>query len=209
MIELKEKFGYLFEDDLLNEISSTSIVRNIAKGETIMDYGTKIRSIPLLLSGVIKIYREDENGDEILLYFIETGETCAMSMTCCLNNTLSTIRAVAESDSKIIMLPVVNMETWMAKYPSWRKFVMDSYHNRFNELLESVDSLAFMQMDDRLLNYLKNKSEVNQNKRLDITHQDIALELNTSRVVVSRLLKKLENNGQIVLGRNQIEIISL
>ena len=206
---LNNKLDALFELDLLKEINAVGIQKDIKDDEVLMDYGKTIRSIPILLSGAIKVFREDENGDELLLYFLEEGDTCAMTMTCCLGNSISKVRAVAESDTKIVMIPVEKMELWMAKYSTWRKFVLESYNSRFNELLETVDSLAFLNMDERLINYLKNKSKVNNANFIAATHQEIATELNTSRVVISRLLKKLENNGNIILSRNQIEVLSL
>ena len=206
---VNEKLDALFELDLLNEINVVGLQKEIKGEEVLMDYGKTIRSIPILLSGAIKVFREDANGDELLLYFLEEGDTCAMTMTCCLGGSTSKIRAVAESETKLIMIPVEKMELWMAKYSTWRKFVLESYQSRFNELLETVDSLAFLNMDERLINYLNSKSKVNKANFIAVTHQDIATELNTSRVVISRLLKKLENNGSIILSRNQIELISL
>ncbi|MEQ8625550.1 MAG: Crp/Fnr family transcriptional regulator [Vicingaceae bacterium] len=206
---LNEKLDALFELDLLNEIKAIGVQKDIQDDEILMDYGKTIRSIPILLSGAIKVFREDENGDELLLYFLEEGDTCAMTMTCCLGNSTSKIRAVAESETKLIMIPVEKMELWMSKYATWRKFVLESYHIRFNELLETIDNLAFLNMDERLINYLKSKSKVNKANIIAATHQDIAIELNTSRVVISRLLKKLENKGNIHLSRNQIEVITL
>lgn len=132
-----------------------------------------------------------------------------MTMTCCMGQTKSEIRAIAETDTKLIMVPVQKMEEWTAKYKSWRNFVFESYHNRLNELLQTLDSIAFDNMDERLLNYLKEKARVNDEQIIHNTHQEIAYELHTSRVVVSRLLKKLENLGKIELHRNNIQIIDL
>jgi CRP/FNR family transcriptional regulator len=132
-----------------------------------------------------------------------------MTMTCCMGQTKSEIRAIAETDAKLIMVPVQKMEEWTAKYKSWRNFVFESYHSRLNELLHTMDSIAFDKMDERLLNYLKEKARVNNDQTLYNTHQEIAYELHSSRVVISRLLKKLENIGKIKLHRNYIEIINL
>ena len=207
--ELKENYGYLFEDSLLEEIHEVGTLKTIEEGTRIMDIGQYIRSMPLLISGAIKILREDENGDELLLYFLEKGETCAMTLSCCLGDTKSEIRAITELDTKLIMIPVQKMEEWTAKYKSWRNFVFDSYHNRLKEMLTTIDSIAFMKMDERLLKYLKDKTLVLQNNIIKNTHQEIAYELHTSRVVVSRLLKKLENQGKIALYRNYLEIIDI
>ena len=207
--ELKENYGYLFEDSLLEEIHEVGTLKTIEEGTRIMDIGQYIRSMPLLISGAIKILREDENGDELLLYFLEKGDTCAMTLSCCLGDTKSEIRAITELDTKLIMIPVQKMEEWTAKYKSWRNFVFDSYHNRLKEMLTTIDSIAFMKMDERLLKYLKDKTLVLQNNIIKNTHQEIAYELHTSRVVVSRLLKKLENQGKIALYRNYLEIIDI
>lgn len=163
--------------------------------------------MPLLLSGAIKILREDFDEGELLLYFIEKGDTCSMSMTCCIGETKSEIKAVAETDGKVVMIPVMYMELWLGKYKSWRNYVFNSYNNRLKEMLNAIDSLAFMNMDERLLNYLLEKSKINSSREINATHQDIAYDLNTSRVVISRLLKALENEGKIKLHRAYIEIV--
>ncbi|MBL4708212.1 MAG: Crp/Fnr family transcriptional regulator [Flavobacteriales bacterium] len=207
--QLMENYERLFEVELLAEMESVSVQKTIDQGQTLLDIGNVVRSMPLLLSGVIKILREDENGDELLLYFLEQGDTCAMTMNCCIGNSKSEIRAVAETDVELFLIPVQKMEEWIGKYKSWRKFVFDSYHNRFTELLETIDKLAFLKMDDRLLAYLKEKSGVNNNREIKQTHYEIAVDLHTSRVVVSRLLKKLENNGYVELHRNRIMMLDV
>jgi CRP/FNR family transcriptional regulator len=141
------------------------------------------------------------------MYFLEAGETCTMSLSCCLGTTKSKIRAVAEKDSSLVMIPVENMQKWFHNNASWRNFILQSYQIRFDEMLEAIDNLAFMKMDERLYKYLKNMAMVDESKTISIKHQDIAEDLNTSRVVVSRLLKKLENENKIELGRNKIVII--
>ena len=207
--DLKDKYGHLFEDALLNEINQFGTFKDIPEGYKLIETGQYIKSMPLLISGAIKIMRDDNDGDELLLYFLESGETCAMTLTCCLGNTKSEIRAVAELDTKLIMVPIGKMEEWTGKYKSWRNFVFESYHNRLMEMLETLDSIAFLKMDERLLKYLKDKSNITKDHIIYSTHQEIAYELHTSRVVISRLLKKLENQGKIELNRNNIRIISL
>ncbi len=202
--ELKDNYGHLFEDDLLNEINQVGTYKEVPEGFKMMEIGQYVRAMPLLVSGVIKILREDNDGDELLLYFLEKGDTCAMTLTCCLGQTKSEIRAIAETDAKLIMIPIEKMEEWSGKYKSWRNFVFESYHNRLNEMLETIDSIAFLKMDERLLKYLKEKSRVSEDNIIHNTHQEIAYELHTSRVVVSRLLKKLEVLGKIELHRNSI-----
>ena len=207
--ELTTHYGHIFEEELLKEINEVGIVKDVPEGGKLIEIGEYIKSMPLLISGVVKILREDDNGDELLLYFLENGDTCAMTLNCCMTQAQSEIRAIAETDTKLIMIPVQKMEEWMAKYQHWRNFVLESYNNRLNELLETLDSIAFLNMDQRLLKYLKDKARVTNSLTINNTHQEIAYELHTSRVVVSRLLKKLENMGKIKLNRNHIQIIDL
>ena len=207
--ELKKSYNHLFEDALINEIVQVGTFKEVPAGFKMMEIGSYVKAIPLLVSGVIKILREDTNGDELLLYYLEKGDTCSMTMTCCVGQTKSEIRAVVETDAKLIMIPVQKMEQWTATYTSWRNFVFESYHNRLNEMLYAIDSIAFDNMDQRLLNYLKEKARITQSKVIENTHQEIAYDLHSSRVVISRLLKKLENIGKIKLHRNYIQIITL
>lgn len=207
--ELKDAYGFLFEEELINEIAVTGVLKTAKEGEIIMDINDYITSMPLLLEGAIKILREDKDGNELLLYFLERGDTCALTLSCCLGQTRSEIRAVAERDTQYIMIPVGKIEEWTAKYKSWRNFVFESYHSRLTEMLETIDTIAFMNMDERLLRYLQDKAKINQSEALQVTHQQIAYDLNTSRVVISRLLKKLEMDNKIHLQRNQIIVHDL
>lgn len=207
--ELQDNYGSLFEQELLDEIVRVGTFKEVPEGFKLIEIGDYIKSMPLLISGAIKILREDKEGDELLLYYLEKGETCSMTLSCCMSQSVSEIRAIAETDTKLIMVPVQKMEEWTAKYKSWRNFVFESYHNRLNELLNTIDSIAFQNMDERLLGYLKEKSRINENKIIHNTHQEIAYDLHSSRVVISRLLKKLEEMGKIELHRNFIKIIEL
>ena len=163
--------------------------------------------MPLLLDGAIKILRKDNDGDELALYFLEIGDSCTMTMNCCMGQQTSKIKAVAETDAKFVTVPAIQMKEWMKKYQSWMAFVFESYNNRFNEMLEAIDNLAFSNMNDRLYKYLKDQVLIRKATKLQLSHQDIAYDLNTSRVVISRLLKSLENDGFIELGRNNITVI--
>ncbi|MDY0780996.1 Crp/Fnr family transcriptional regulator [Tenacibaculum sp. IB213877] len=207
--KIQQSYGHIFEKELLDEIAEVGVYKEVQKGDKLIEIGSYIKSIPLLISGAIKILREDEDGDELLLYYLERGDTCSMTMTCCLGNQQSKIRAIAEIDTELIMIPVNKMEQWSAKYKSWRNFVFDSYNNRINELFETIDSIAFDKMDERLIGYLKEKKRVTKDNTIQNTHQEIAYEMHTSRVVISRLLKKLEKLGKIQLHRNSIEVIDL
>ena len=204
---LKTTFGFIFEDNLIDEIAEVSLLRDFTEGDILIDFGDYIKKMPLLIEGAIKILREDFDEGELLLYFIEKGDTCAMTMACCMGETKSEIRAVAETNGKVIMIPVHKMEEWLGKYKSWRNYVFNSYNNRLKEMLNAIDNLAFMNMDERLMNYLTDKSKINHSNEIHTTHQEIAYDLHTSRVVVSRLLKALENDGKIKLHRASIELL--
>ena len=210
MLEIiKSNYSLIFEEKLLQEIAQVAKLHMYKEGEVLIDFGDYIKNMPLLLKGAIKILREDFDEGELLLYFIEKGDTCAMTMACCLGETKSEIRAVAETDVELLMIPVIKMEEWLGKYKSWRNFVFNSYNNRLKEMLTAIDNLAFMKMDERLLNYLFEKSKINKSNHIQNTHQEIAYDLHTSRVVISRLLKALENEGKVQLHRASIEIFAL
>lgn len=205
--ELKQYFGSQFEPALLEEINQVATFMEVPEGQDLMKPGQYIKAMPLLLSGSIKIMRPDGDGEELLLYHLEEGDTCAMTMSCCIGNTKSEIRAVSETDIKLLMVPVGIMEEWSRKYKSWRNFVSNSYHARMMEMLESIDNIAFNNMDERLENYIQNKIELINSKHIYTTHKEIASDLHTSRVVVSRLLKKMEIDHKIKLHRSFIEVL--
>ena len=207
--ELKFNYGYLFEDELLEEINTVGVYREVPEGSKLIEIGDYIKSMPLLISGAIKIMREDNKGDELILYFLERGDTCAMTLACCIGDAKSEIRAVAETDAQLVMIPVKKMSEWMGKYKSWQNFILTSYHDRMTELLEAIDTIAFLKMDQRLFKYLRDKAMVNHDDVINVTHQEIAHDLHTSRVVISRLLKTLELDGKIELHRNFIKILEL
>lgn len=207
--ELREAYHFIFEDELLNEIIRFGTLKEVKAGERIIEIGEYVKSMPLLLEGAIKILREDKDGDELLLYFLERGDTCAMTLSCCLGQTQSEIRAVAEKDTRLIMIPIEKMEEWTSKYKSWRNFVFESYHTRLSEMLDTIDTIAFLNMDARLMRYLQDKAKINRSDQIQVTHQEVAYDLHTSRVVISRLLKKLELEGKINLQRNSIKVIDL
>ena len=205
---LKQTYGFIFEEQLIEDIAEVSMLRDFKEGDVLIDFGDSIRKMPLLIKGAIKISREDFDEGELLLYFIEKGDTCAMTMACCLGETKSEIRAVAETNGTVVMIPITKMEEWLGKYKSWRNFVFNSYNSRLKEMLSAIDNLAFMNMDERLLNYLYDKAKINNSNHILNTHQEIAYDLHTSRVVISRLLKALENKGKISLHRAFIEIVN-
>lgn len=207
--DLRKEYGKIFEEELINEIVQVGTFKEVPEGYKLMEIGDYVRGMPLLISGVIKILRDDEDGDELLLYYLENGDTCSMTMACCMGDAKSEIRAIAETNAKLIMVPIQKMEEWTVKYKSWRNFVFNSYHLRLNELLTTLDNIAFQKMDERLIGYLKEKARVTKDDIIHNTHQEIAYELHSSRVVISRLLKKLEELGKIKLHRNFIKIVDL
>lgn len=204
---LTDAYSGIFEPALIEEISAVANIIDFEEGDRLIEIGQYIRQMPLLITGAIKILREDKAEGELLLYFLEKGDTCAMTLACCMGQTKSEIRAIAETQGTLAMIPVGKMEEWLGRYKSWRNFVFTSYNKRLSEMLSAIDNLAFMKMDERLLNLLKEKAKVNKSAVIVNTHQEIAYELNTSRVVVSRLLKALENEKLIKLNRNNIELL--
>ncbi len=198
-----------FEPELLQEIEEVGEYRKTPSEATLIESGTYIRSVPLVISGTVKIIRIDEEGNELLLYFLHPGETCAMALSCCIGHTKSQIRAMTETEVEMIVVPVQKIEQWSSKYKSWRDFVMKSYHKQLMDAFETIDIIAFSKLDERLKIFLKNKQEINNKNEIKITHQEIAKNLNSSRVVISRLLKKLENENHIELKHNRIKIINL
>jgi len=204
---IKEHFGFLFEKELLDEMEKYGRIKSVKSGENLVNVGEYIRSMPLVISGTIKVMREDGEGYELLLYFLDRSETCTMMMDCCMANKKSEIIAIAETDAELLLLPIKKMEEWLTRYKSWRNFIFKSYNDRMHEILKSLDNIAFKKMDERLLHYLTEKQKFSKNGLIKNTHQQIADDLHTSRVVISRLLKKLENDGKIKLQRNSIQYI--
>lgn len=196
------------EQPLLEELLKQSTLREVEEGEEVMRTGQYIKSTILLLSGLLKVYREDDEGNEFLMYYLEPGNACALSMMCTARNEKSQIMAKAVTHSEVLLVPSHLSEMWLGKYKSWHNFVIASYRQRFEELLQTLDSIAFKGLDERLLFYLKRHVKVS-GKEVRLSHQQIADELNSSREVISRLLKKLEQTGAITLHRNYIEVHDL
>jgi len=204
---LQQKFNHLLDDNLIKEIYLSGVFKTFKKQDIIIDINQTLNHIPLLLIGSIKILREDNDGNDLLIYFLGAGETCTMSLTCCMGASKSKVRAVAEKDSSLVMIPVALMQKWFHNNESWRNFILESYQTRFNEMLETIDNLAFMKMDERLYKYLIHKTKLNNSNTIIVKHLDIAEDLHTSRVVISRLLKQFENSKKIKLSRNKIEVL--
>ncbi|MCB0706760.1 MAG: Crp/Fnr family transcriptional regulator [Saprospiraceae bacterium] len=204
---VQEHFSQITDPALIKEIAEYGLIKTFKGGEIIMDYGSYIRMVPLVIKGAIKVLREDDQGRELFLYYLQEGDTCPASFTCCLTSKRSFIKTVAEEDTTVLTLPVKQVDDWISKYRNWKDFIMMAYDFRIMELVQTIDSIAFMRMDERLLKYLEDKVEATGVRTIQSTHQEIAWDLNASREAVSRLLKKLEDQGTIKLGRNRIELL--
>ena len=192
------------EEGLYHEILKHGIIKEVKAGDTLLKVGQTIRSTMLILEGLVKLYREDDGGKEFFIYHLDAGQACSLSMVCAAKNETSEVLAKALTDTTVLAIPLEYMEQWMGKYKSWYQFVITSYRNRFEELLKTIDAIAFINMDERLEYYLKKQVE-KLGDNLKITHQEIANDLNSSREVISRLLKKMELKNYLIIHRNSIE----
>ncbi|AKD05042.1 Crp/Fnr family transcriptional regulator [Pontibacter korlensis] len=204
---LQKQFPQL-EQPLLQEILQQSVLRQVEEGDEVLRSGQYIRSTILLLNGLLKVYREDDEGNEFLMYYLEPGNACALSIMCSARTEKSQIMAKAVEPSEVVLIPAQLSETWLGKYKTWQSFVIASYRQRFEELLQTLDSIAFKALDERLLFYLERHVKV-RGTTIKLSHQQIADELNSSREVISRLLKKLEQTGALTLHRSYIEVHDL
>lgn len=195
------------EPQLIEEIVQIGRLKKVADEAQVISPGTKSDEIPIVLEGLLKVMRPDEHGNEIILYYLEGGQTCAMSITCCMEGKINQFKVVAEEESQLWMIPMAHLDGWVQKYRQFRKFIFASYQNRFDELLETIDSVTFLKMDERLYKYLLDQKQATGSFVIHKTHSQIARELNTSRVVISRLLKQLERSDKIEQYRNRIEIL--
>lgn len=205
---IEQQLLQIFDSNIVEEIIRVGQYHEFIPGEEIMRPGQYIKAIPFIIKGSVKILREDNDGKELLLYYLGDNDSCAMSLTCCMSLRKSEVRAVAEEKTQMLMIPVEFVEEWMEKYPGWKSFVFSTYQKRFEEMLTTIDSIAFKKMDERLLEYLEKKSNMLSTKDFNITHEEIARDLGTSREVISRLLKQLERMGDVKLSRNKIELLS-
>jgi CRP/FNR family transcriptional regulator len=193
--------------ELREKLYENSIIKNFEAGDVILDENANIRSIPIVTKGSVRVMRTDEEGKEILLYYIKEGESCIMSFLGGLHHETSKIKAVVEENAEILFLPLEKVTLFIKEYPQWLDYIFRLYHKRFEELLEVVNAVAFKKMDERLLNFIKKKCEHTKSKTLNVTHGQLANELGTARVVVSRLLKQMEDEGLVQLGRNKITLV--
>jgi CRP/FNR family transcriptional regulator len=201
-------FKNIFEPELIKEFEEKVKVVDVKQGEKVISVGQTVRVIPFLLNGTLKVSRLDDKLNEVFLYYLNAMEGCAMTFTCCMQHFPSEVQAVAEEDVTYLAIPISVMDEWIVKYPTWKSFVMRSIRSRFNELMHAIDQLAFQKLDERLVNYLKEKSKLTGSTVLNLSHTEIANDLASSREVISRLLKKLELDGRLLLYRNQIKLLN-
>ncbi|MDP3466868.1 MAG: Crp/Fnr family transcriptional regulator [Daejeonella sp.] len=201
-------FKSIFEPQLIQEIQQFGILQTFKEGDLIMDYGKYVRMMPIVLKGTVKVYRLDEKQNEILLYYLSSNDSCSMAYSCCLEAKKSEVKAVAEDNVELIAIPHIKLDDWLCTYPSWKNYIMRSFNERFIELLKSIESIAFHKLDERLIGYLKEKQRLSGSSVIKTSHGLIADELATSRVVISRLLKQLENDKKIILYRNEIKLLA-
>jgi len=206
-MNITEQYKDIFEPELLKEFEQKAKLHSVKANEVILNYGQNVKLMPIIISGSVKISRMDEDGRELVLYYLNPNEGCAMTFTCCTEQIPSEIKATAEEDVEFLAVPIAAMDEWMKKYTSWKNFVMRIIQLRFNELLKTIDQIAFQKLDERLIHYLKEKSKATGSSLINLSHEQIANELATSRVVISRLLKKLENDKKLLLYRNQIKLL--
>jgi CRP/FNR family transcriptional regulator, anaerobic regulatory protein len=203
-----EQLESIFEKELIQELFQFGDVKYFSAGDVIMDYGKYVRMMPIILSGTVKVFRKDDNGREILLYYLSDNESCSMAYSCCISAKKSEIKAVAEDDGKYLVIPFVKLNDWLCKYEGWRTYIFNSFNERFTELLNSIDIMAFGNMDTRIKQYLMEKYERSGSTSIKVSHYKIAEELATTRVVISRILKNYENDKKLILYRNEIKLLN-
>ncbi|WP_395077775.1 Crp/Fnr family transcriptional regulator [Flavobacterium sp.] len=196
-----------FSNSLIDDVKKNATTHSFSAGQILMKTGQFIKSTVLVLNGKIKVYREGEDGGEFLMYYLQPGQACAISMICAIRSEASQIMAKVDEDAELLMIPLDLMDKWMLQHRSWYEFVLGTYRSRFDDILEVVDNIAFRGMDERLEFHLKRIFSATGSRIINLSHQEIANELNTSREVISRLLKKMEQLGKVKLNRNQIEFI--
>ncbi len=207
MNDLKQIEEFKSSPELVEKLYAHSLQKNYKAGSIILSENAAIRAIPIITKGILKVMRTDEEGKEILLYYIKAGESCIMSFLGGLHNETSKVRAEVEEDAEILFLPVEKVALFIKEHPQWLDYIFRLYHKRFEELLEVINAIAFKKVDERLLALLKKLTELTHSRSISITHEQLANKLGTARVVVSRLLKQLEEEGAVQLGRNKITLL--
>lgn len=206
-MELNEIIEFKSSPKIREKLASLGFAKTFLEDDVILNENAYIRAIPIVTKGSIRVMRTDEEGREILLYYIKAGESCIMSFLGGLHQDTSKVKAIAEEETEILFIPIDKVSMLIKEFPEWLDYIFRLYHKRFEELLEVVNAIAFKKLDERLLNFIKKKSEVTGSKSLQMTHEQLANELGTARVVVSRLLKQMEESGFVELGRNKITLM--
>nr|WP_282189206.1 Crp/Fnr family transcriptional regulator [Maribellus sp. YY47] len=191
------------------EIARVAVRKTFQANESLIREGQFISSFPIVLKGLIRVSRTSDNGNELLLYYLKENDVCAMSLTCCMTRQVSDLNAVAEEETEVLLVPVEMLDSWISRFPLWKQFVMQTYQNRFRELIDALDAVAFMKLDERLEKFFVDRYKKSGATTFSGTHQTLALQLNSSREVISRLLKKLEKDGKIKQSRNFIDFSGL
>lgn len=189
------------------ELSDLGIIKSFNAGKTIVNEDTHIRSVPIVIKGSVKVMQSDDDLKEMVLYYLRPGETCVMSVLAGLYQDTSKVKAIAEEDCEVLFIPVNAFNDLIRKNPEWLNYIFQIYHKRFEELLGVVDAVAFKNMDQRLHQFLEKRADLSNSKTLSMTHEQLAQELGTAREVISRLLKKMEAEGLVKLGRNKIMLV--
>ena len=197
----------IFQSDLVKEIENSGNLKHFEAGDTIVNMDSYIKHIPVVISGSMKVIRTEEDGREILLYYLRPGESCIVSILAGMKNETSKIKAIVEEDAEIMLIPADKAKEWVRKYPEWTDFIFNLYQKRFEELLEVVNSVAFQKIDTRLLQLIKQKTQLYQSKEISVTHQQLADELGITREATSRVLKQMEKENLLILSRNKIELL--
>ncbi|MCY1719827.1 Crp/Fnr family transcriptional regulator [Prolixibacteraceae bacterium Z1-6] len=208
MKDFHKQYNFL-EAELQEEILKVAVHKTFARKEALIREGQFIGSFPLVLRGLIRVSRTNTDGNELLLYYLHQNEVCAMSLTCCMTRQTSDVNAVAEEETEVLLIPVDMLDAWISKYPLWKQFVMQTFQQRFRGLIDTLDGVAFMKLDERLEKYFIDRYKKSGVTTFSGTHQELALQLNSSREVISRLLKKMEKAGKIELSRNFIDFSGL
>jgi CRP/FNR family transcriptional regulator len=201
---VKNRFPF-FESGLRKAIMEQGTFKEFDSGEELIRENQYIHSFPIVISGLIRVCRTDEAGNELLLYYLRPGEVCTVSLTCCMDRTKSRVKALTEEKTTTILVPVELLDSWMTMYQTWKEYVMRSMQKRFEELLDALDSIAFLKMDERLEKFFTDRYRSSGTKIYEGSHQEVALALNSSREVISRLLKQMEKKGMVILSRGRID----
>lgn len=203
---LEKTYGHLFDSQLLLQLLQVGSYRDLKAGAVLFESGKLVKQIPLLLEGSIKIIREYEDGGSLLLHYIEKGDAGTMLMTQCWDDQPSEVRAIAELDSTMLMIPKRNAQQWMSQYPDWQRFILANHGQRMKQVVDRLEAVAFRPLEENLTFYLTEKKRIHRSSSLQLTHEEIAQDLRTSRVVISRMLKQMERNEKLALHRSRIEL---